>query len=302
MNNQTNQFFAALSDDLSDAISAPLSSTPGALPRSPIAVTVREEFPTAEGVGQFKETCKKCGGRGRFVSWAGRDCGSCFTCKGKGHLFFKSSSTTRASNRAAAEVKKETVKTAALAAFAISHPDVSAWFTGSDFAFAVSLREAVQKYGSLTEKQLAAARSCIAKLAAAQTATAARVENAPAVSVSALETAFATAASNGLKRPKVRFAGLTVSPAPATGKNAGALYVKADGEYVGKIASGRFICTRECDDATQARVVTTLADPKAAAIAYGVQTGSCSCCGRELTDPASIAAGIGPICAKKFGW
>jgi hypothetical protein len=37
-------------------------------------------------------------------------------------------------------------------------------------------------------------------------------------------------------------------------------------------------------------------------VAYGRATGSCSCCGRELTDPVSIEAGIGPICAGRFGF
>jgi hypothetical protein len=37
-------------------------------------------------------------------------------------------------------------------------------------------------------------------------------------------------------------------------------------------------------------------------VRYGRATGNCSCCGRELTDPASIAAGIGPVCAEKYGW
>ena len=42
------------------------------------------------------------------------------------------------------------------------------------------------------------------------------------------------------------------------------------------------------------------ADPLQAAVAYGRQTGSCSCCGRELTDPVSIFGGIGPICLAKL--
>lgn len=299
--NSLSDIFPA-SDDLASAINAQVDTTRRDLPRQPIVRALRDELPTAEGVGQYVEACPKCAGRGRFVSWAGRDCGQCFTCHGKGKLFFKSSAATRAARRDAAEARRERVQAEALETFKAAHPDVFAWFDGSTFPLAISFREAVQKWGSLTEKQLAAARSCIAKRDAAKAAAVARVENAPAVETSALETAFATAAQNGLKFPKVRFAGLTVSPAPATGKNAGSLYVKADGEYCGKITSGRFICTRECDDATKARVIDTLKDPKSAAIAYGIETGSCSCCGRELTDPASVSAGIGPICAKKFGW
>lgn len=37
-----------------------------------------------------------------------------------------------------------------------------------------------------------------------------------------------------------------------------------------------------------------------AATAYGVATGLCCVCGIMLTDPASVARGIGPICAKRF--
>lgn len=33
--------------------------------------------------------------------------------------------------------------------------------------------------------------------------------------------------------------------------------------------------------------------------AFGVETGNCICCGAVLTNPDSIAAGIGPICAGK---
>jgi hypothetical protein len=43
-------------------------------------------------------------------------------------------------------------------------------------------------------------------------------------------------------------------------------------------------------------------DPKAAAIAYARQSGRCALCGRTLTVPASIEAGIGPVCAKGAGW
>lgn len=36
------------------------------------------------------------------------------------------------------------------------------------------------------------------------------------------------------------------------------------------------------------------------AAAYGRKTGICMICNRTLTDPKSIAAGIGPICIKGF--
>ncbi|UOW93026.1 hypothetical protein SEA_CAIB_42 [Gordonia phage CaiB] len=37
-----------------------------------------------------------------------------------------------------------------------------------------------------------------------------------------------------------------------------------------------------------------------AAAEHGHLYGSCICCGRTLTDEGSIAAGIGPVCAKKY--
>jgi len=42
------------------------------------------------------------------------------------------------------------------------------------------------------------------------------------------------------------------------------------------------------------------ADPLAAAAAYGRDTGECGICHRELTNPESVAAGIGPICRSRF--
>lgn len=44
------------------------------------------------------------------------------------------------------------------------------------------------------------------------------------------------------------------------------------------------------------------AAPKEAAVRWGRKTGRCSCCGRELTDATSVAMGIGPICAEKWGF
>lgn len=34
---------------------------------------------------------------------------------------------------------------------------------------------------------------------------------------------------------------------------------------------------------------------------FGIQTGMCAICGRTLTDPDSVAKGIGPICEQKYG-
>jgi hypothetical protein len=195
-----------------------------------------------------------------------------------------------------------------LESFEAAHPDIAAWWTGSTFEFAISLREAVQKYGDLTEKQMSAAKRCIAKMAEAKaaqaTALAARTQEAKVITTEALETAFAHAKSKGVLRPKITLAGLTFSPAPATGANAGAIYAK-DREtdtYLGKAIGGKFMRSRDCSAVQEQQVLDVCADPKQAAIAYGKEFGICCVCNRTLTDPVSVEQGIGPICADRMGW
>ena len=130
-------------------------------------------------------------------------------------------------------------------------------------------------------------------------------QEAADIDVSKIEISFTAARANGLKHPKLRLAGYTFSPAPATGRNAGSLYVKraaGDGEYLGKITDGRFQPVFACTAEDRASIVAAASDPHAAAKAYGQQTGSCSCCGKELTNGLSIELGIGPICRDKYGW
>lgn len=47
-------------------------------------------------------------------------------------------------------------------------------------------------------------------------------------------------------------------------------------------------------------LAAVLANGKEYAIAYAKVTSKCGICNTKLTDPKSIAAGIGPICAEKF--
>ena len=122
------------------------------------------------------------------------------------------------------------------------------------------------------------------------------------IDVGAIEIAFASARDKGIKTPKLRLDSFIFSRAPDTGRNAGSIYVKEDGTYLGKIAAGKFTATGACDESAKARVIAAAANPHESAKAYGLRTGSCSCCGRELTNGLSIDLGIGPICREKFGW
>lgn len=111
---------------------------------------------------------------------------------------------------------------------------------------------------------------------------------------------------NAKGRVALRFIGATVS-AVTQGQNTGCLYVKtAAGEYAGKIlSSGEFRSAwgfhPEALAEVQAALEAALADPEGAAVAYGRETGKCSCCGRTLTNQVSIDLGIGPICLDKLG-
>lgn len=254
------------------------------------------------------EICKSCRGSGAFHSYAGRYVGPCFKCKGKGKIAYKTDSATRAKGRERAVANK--LNAAQLIAdqvesFKVAQPVVWEWMANSSFPFAIAMRDALQKYGDLTPKQLESATRCALKAIewkrASAIAQAERVANAPSVDVSKLVAAFAHAALT-LKNPRMELAGFKITRAKDHSKNPGALYFKANGLYLGKVANGAFVKSKDCTDAQEREAVMVCNDPKAAAIAYGLKFGICSCCGRELTNPASVAAGIGPICAGKFGF
>lgn len=262
---------------------------------------------TTPVVPVHSEPCGKCRGSGRFRSYRGNDVGPCFTCKGQGKLVYKTSTEDRAKARAGAADRKARDAAEAVASFNAEYPAIWAWIEANPgFEFAVSLREDVQKFGHLTDNQRLAVQRCMDRDAVREQAKVARVVAAPTVDLGKIEEAFTRAKTAGLKRPFLLLDAFKFTLAPAEGRNAGAVYVKTLAEagsvYLGKIAGGRFFRSRECSDDQEARIVAACADPAAAAKLYGVRTGNCSCCGRELTDPNSIARGIGPICAESFGF
>ena len=257
--------------------------------------------------------CPKCNGTGRFVSFSGRVLGNCFKCDGSGKtkgLHMDPASVARRDAYKAKLIERKAAEAADLQnrreAFAAQHQDVLQWInTAADrgFEFAVSLRDSFNRMGDLTHGQVDAVRRILARQEERREAAAARAPSTAGEGFQRLLAAFKTAIDNGLKTPKIRIGDLTFSRAKATSQNAGFLYVKTSGEYAGKISpEGRLFACSHVDQATKDLITRVGQDPLAEAVAHGKATGECSCCGRELTDPASIAAGIGPICAKKFGW
>jgi len=188
------------------------------------------------------------------------------------------------------------------AAWIAAHPIQHAWLVNNPkFPFAVSLYEALQKWGGLTDRQLAAVDKCIAGSVERKLARLDQAVTAPVVSVDKLEAAFTLASSN-LKRPRLTIGGLTFSPAGATSKNPGAIYAKWGDTYLGKMTGGKFLKSYGCNDEAEQKVLMVVADPEGEAIKHGKLTGSCAICSRKLTDAESTARGIGPVCAKRFGW
>jgi hypothetical protein len=161
-------------------------------------------------------------------------------------------------------------------------------------SFARDLDHRLLSTGELTQGQIDA----VARILLEPPRVAAQVD---AAGVTRIVQAFANAVGNGLKRPKMYLGDFLFKLAPAGGRNAGAIYVTEEGEYLGKIADGAFHAARDCTDAQKAAILAVCADPKKAAEAFGQETGRCSCCGRELTDPVSIANNIGPVCAENYG-
>lgn len=117
---------------------------------------------------------------------------------------------------------------------------------------------------------------------------------------------FKAAKARGLKRLTLRLSGVNVKP----NRDLTMLWVTSQTEkeegnyglqpkYLGKVTPNR-LDSRLADN-VKAVLLEAAADPLTAAIRYGKETGSCSCCGRDLTNPESIRLGIGPICREKFG-
>lgn len=272
----------------------------------PVTLEAASKNTSLQATKGFVEDCPKCRGSGIYHGWSSHGM-QCFKCQGRGKLEFKTSKEQRAKARVGAQVRKEAKALSALETFEAANPDIAAWWANTTFPFALSLKDAVSKYGSLTPNQLAAARKCVAKLAEAKEVKAAVTAKAETVSVdiSGIQTALNKAMSQGLKNPKMRLiTGNTVmvmSLAKVTSVNAGAVYVKADDSlYMGKINNGHFYPSRDCGEAMHAAILKACETPQESAVAYGRRTGSCSCCGRELTNGESIDLGIGPICLAKF--
>lgn len=253
--------------------------------------------------------CQSCGGSGKYQgARVHQEKSHCFACGGKG--FFYSSHGDRLKARAQAAKRKRSKLETAQEVFNKEHPgfiqilsDMAGW---SDIA-----RDMHQQYssrGALTENQVAAIyrmkaksdETRAAKQAERDAKTSAKNGN---VDLSAIHAMFDRAKESGLSKLAYRAEGLVLIPAKTTSKNFGAIYVKrTNGDYLGKVVGTEFKASWDAKPEDKDTLNKIAENPAEVAKAYGIKTGICSCCGRELTDPESIAAGIGPICATKWGF
>jgi hypothetical protein len=307
-------------DDISDALKdlGADDIVAGINLSKPRATPLKGPDPFSREAG-FVESCPACKGSGRFRSWSGRDCGKCFKCDGQGKRTFK----TAPESRAQARVNRRNKADAARADWLNEHKAEMAWLKetaervarkGQSFDFPAKLIAAVNEWGSLTDGQLSKVRALMqrdAERAADREARGMR----PVATVDAreIEAAFAkareSAARPGMQgiwvKPltlRARDLDLTFQPGSIGSRWEGEIFVKAGEKKLGSIKGGEFRQRFECSDADKLAVIEACSDPSKAAKAFGKAWGVCSVCHRTLTNDESIALGIGPICAEKFGF
>ncbi len=167
--------------------------------------------------------------------------------------------------------------------------------TWSDFA--TSLADQAKAGRTLSDKQLAAGQrmweTCKAKDA---TRAAAKKAEETGLDLTDIPAGY-YGVPDGDTRLKVR-----ISRPGTRSRWHGYTFVDDGAEYGNRKSYGR----QEPDGTYHGDIADALeaikADPRAAARAYAALTGRCGICNRQLEDEASVAAGIGPICAGRVGW
>lgn len=272
-----------------------------------IVKTAPTKKPTGYSPVRFK--CESCRGTGFWQGGTNRHGNSkCNACHGLG--YFVTSQAERDKIRAAKISKKNRTIDEGVQAFKAAHPDMFKELMGANRypeeanGFIVSIAQQLFSKGFLTENQTGAWYRGKAKLAQIQEAR--KVESAAKsgqADLTPIRKMFETAVSNGFKKPIYRAEGLKISLAPTSGRNAGALYVvEIEGDaYQGKVFGVQFQAVGSANSETLPRLQAIAANPFEAAVRFGQRTGTCSCCGRKLTNKISIDLGIGPVCREKWG-
>lgn len=155
-----------------------------------------------------------------------------------------------------------------------------------DDPFAKSLYDAGVRYGSLSDKQMAAVERNL-KLDTGDTELVIDLHELPS-GFYAVPSDYDTRLKIAVRRPK------------KNSKWFGWIFVDDGAEYGARKNYGRQGPDAMYTGLIKEQLKAVLEDPIAALQAYGRLTGSCGVCGRILEDEESVARGIGPICWGKL--
>lgn len=277
---------------------------------------------SANAPAVFNERCPKCGGSG---FWKNSRRFPCFACKGKGTLSFKTSPEARGKARARA-TEKRIEREADKQAWRDQHAAEIAWLKraaarneerGGTFTFPASLLEKLNEYGTLLDGPLLKVQELMQRDEARKAEW--QAKRSSTIDASKIEAAFA-AAREKAARPGAL--GMWTKPLTLRGSNAdqsfkldltfqpgsvgsefeGMIFVRSGEHKLGWIKNGTFTRRGDCNDQEADLIKRVCEDPHAAANAHAKAWGRCGICGHTLTLDESIARGIGPICAGKYGW
>lgn len=265
----------------------------------PMSVIAQPRFVTAQPApAVYRSACGKCGGSGIYYgpSPYGRHC---FPCGGTGYMSYKTSPEQRANARAKSAERKERQAQERVNNFASEQPEAYAWMVAKApaFDFANSMLEALKKWGSLTDSQLGAVQRCIERDKARDAERAVKAA-APKPAAQVLY-----ALHDVMQRHSKFYAGEMTLSRRREDQLVWIKHANAE-KVIGKIDGGVLSLWNRPGvdmDGVKAMLEEFEGAPLQAAMKYGKLSGRCCSCGRELTDESSIANGIGPICAAKFG-
>jgi len=184
---------------------------------------------------------------------------------------------------------------AAPPSWASQHVEELKWINTSSFDFALKMRLAYMRWGSLTPGQLDAVHNCM-RVDAEIKRTQAHYAPEPKMQLDLTKVPSGFyAVPDGATRLKVKIA-------RGTGRWQGYIFV-SDGAVYGQAREyGRQAPGGRYTGQIIEPLLAIAGDPQAASVAYGRLTGSCGICNRPLENQESLDRGIGPICAGRLGW
>lgn len=291
------QLVKTRTDDFSD-LEGDLDAVP--VTAEPVRDFLQDSVDMARRSAATGIPCPRCRGKGHAFG------GVCFRCNGAKIIPGPKMDATNVARRASEANKRAQAErdlSDRIAQFSVDHADVMGYCGRIQNEFTANCLRQLKNEGTMSPGRLAAIYKSLDRVAEAAAARVAAAPNVAGAGFAKLLEGFKHAAETGLKQPKMKCGELVFKLATAVSKNPGFVYVCRDTEYKGKIApDGKFFAARETTAQETAEIERIGRDPFAAAVEHGRLTGQCSICSRKLTDPVSVAAGIGPICAKGMGW